>query len=245
VKNPIDKLISILLSLIPFFLMLNVLTPQARAVEVRTFSKNGISLNANGTYGYKHGAMKVSQYFTSNYNDDEQRWEVTPTNNGLSVLRNIAHDKCFNSYQTAIGTTPNLFPCNTNDPDQQVSIEGDTITHAATGLQLNLGDRNDTPVVWKNASGKVSVQGGNEGSAAFWGAVGGAVVTVSVEKIVEKTIDTIIDEINKDTFPEPKDNVYFQIKNSDPSKWDEVATLCDRLKGRLVWQSDLKTCRSD
>jgi hypothetical protein len=240
VKNPIDKLISILLSLIPFILMLNVFTPQARAGEVRTFSKNGISLNANGAYGYKHGAMKVSQYFTSTYNDDEQRWEVTPTPNGLNILRNVAHNKCFNSYQTALGTTPNLFPCDPNDPDQQVRINGDTIVHAATGLELNIGDRNDTPVVWKNAGGGVSVQGGNEGSAWFWGLVGGALVTYTVEK----SLDEVQKNLNQGKKIEPIDNHYFQIKDSDPSSWEEVSELCDRVKGKLTWQDGLKTCRS-
>jgi hypothetical protein len=241
VKNPIDKLIKTILGLIPILLMMNLLAPAAKAGEVRTFSKNGISLNANTAYGYKHGAMKVSQYFTSTYSDNEQRWEVIPTNNGLSVLRNVAHNKCLNSYQTSIGTTPNLYPCDTNDQDQQVRVSGDTIIHATTGLQLNLGDRNDTPVIWKNAGSTVSVQGGNGASAGFWGAVGGAMVTIAVEK----TVETIADELNKGEVPESTDNVYFQIKNSDTSSWGEVATLCDRVKGRLVWQSNLKTCRSD
>jgi hypothetical protein len=126
--------------------------PEAKAGEVRSISKNGISLNANGAYGYKHGAMKVSQYFTSNYVDNEQLWEVTPIGSGKSNLRNIEYNKCLNSYQTQVGSSPNLFPCDSNDPDQQVIVNGDTITHAATGLQLNLGERNDTAVVWKNAN---------------------------------------------------------------------------------------------
>jgi hypothetical protein len=126
--------------------------PKANANEVRTITKNGISLNANPTYGYKHGAMKVSQYFTSNYVDNEQRWELIPSGFGSVILRNIALDKCFNSYQTQVGSTPNLYPCDTKDDDQRVRVNNDTITHVATGLQLNLGDRNDTPVVWKQTN---------------------------------------------------------------------------------------------
>jgi hypothetical protein len=130
--------------------------PNANANEVRTISKNGISLNANPTYGYKHGAIKVSQYFTSNYVDNEQRWEIIPIGSGKSILRNIEYNKCFNSYQTQVGSTPNLYPCDGNDSDQQVILNGDSIIHAATGLQLNLGDRNDTPVVWKSGLNEIS-----------------------------------------------------------------------------------------
>jgi hypothetical protein len=197
--------------------MLNVFTPQARAGEVRTFSKSGISLNANGAYGYKHGAMKVSQYFTSTYNDDEQRWEVIPTGNGNNILRNIAHNKCLNSYQTAIGTTPNLFPCDTNDTDQQVRINGDAITHTATGLELNIGDRNDTPVVWKKAGSGVTVQGGNEGSIGFWGFVVGGAATLVVEKALT---------------PNKQKWISFE---EDHETWEEVNKRCVKEAGYLQW----------
>jgi hypothetical protein len=129
-------------------------TPNANANEVRTISKNGISLNANPTYGYKHGAMKVSQYFTSNYVDNEQRWEIIPIGSDKSILRNIEYNKCLNSYQTQVGSTPNLYQCDGNDSDQQVIVNGDSIIHVYSGLELNLGDRNDTPVVWKKAQAK-------------------------------------------------------------------------------------------
>jgi hypothetical protein len=121
----------------------------ANANEVRVIVKNGIALNANATYGYKHGAMKVSQYLTSDYFDNEQRWEIIPIGSGKVILRNIEYNKCLNSYNTKVGSTPNLFPCDSADIDQQVIIDGDTITHASTRLKLNLGDQNDAIVKWK------------------------------------------------------------------------------------------------
>jgi hypothetical protein len=121
----------------------------ANANEISVISKNGIALNANATYGYKHGAMKVSQYLQSDYFDNEQRWEIIPIGSGKSILRNIEYNKCLNSYQTKVGSTPNLYNCDSSDIDQQVIVNGEIITHASTGLQLNLGDRNDSVVKWK------------------------------------------------------------------------------------------------
>jgi hypothetical protein len=150
-KRLFNNFVSTVLALATGITSIVVNPSNAKAGEVRVISKNGIALNANPTYGYKHGAMKVSQYLTSNYFDNEQRWEVIPIGSGKSLLRNVEYNKCLNSYQTQVGSTPNLFACDTNDIDQKVILNGDTITHAATGLQLNLGDRNDTPVVWKQA----------------------------------------------------------------------------------------------
>jgi Protein of unknown function (DUF2599) len=151
-KNLIQNLINSIFSNLIVLISLSLTSILAKAGEVRTVAKNGIALNANPVYGYKHGGMKVSQYFTSTYNDDEQKWEVIPTNNGLSVLRNIAHNKCFNSHQTSVGSIPNLYGCDINDPDKQVIINGNSIIHGVTGLELNLGDQNDTVVSWKQTN---------------------------------------------------------------------------------------------
>jgi hypothetical protein len=148
-KRLFTKFVSTIIALTSGITALVSNPSSANANEVRVIAKNSIALNANATYGYKHGAMKVSQYLTSDYFDNEQRWEIIPIGSGKSILRNIEYNKCLNSYQTKVGSTPNLYNCDSSDTDQQVIVDGDTITHALTGLQLNLGDRNDTVVKWK------------------------------------------------------------------------------------------------
>jgi hypothetical protein len=70
--------------------------------------------------------------------------------------------------------------------------------------------------------------------------VGGAMVSYSVEK----TLDEVQKNLNQGKKIEPIDNHYFQIKDSDPSSWDEVSNLCESVNGKLTWQDGLKTCRS-
>ncbi len=149
-KKLIDSLIKSLFASIYILITISITTAPAKAGEVRTISKNGISLNANPAYGYKHGQLKVSQYSTSTYNDDEQKWELIPSGNNTNLLRNLAHKKCFNSHQTTVGSIPNLYNCDINDDDQKVIVNGGTIIHAKTGLLLNLGDKNDSVVSWKD-----------------------------------------------------------------------------------------------
>jgi hypothetical protein len=161
-KGLIQKFTALLTSLITVLVWIGINSHSAKANEVRTFSKNNISLNANDIYGSKDGHTKVSQFTTSNYRDDEQLFEVIPLGGDKNLLRSIAKDKCVNSYLTAVGTTPNLYPCDANDQDQQMIVHGDDIIHAATGLQLNLGQRNDTPVVWINPNSNSLIQGNSE-----------------------------------------------------------------------------------
>jgi hypothetical protein len=161
-KGLIQKFTALLTSLITVLVWIGINSHSAKANEVRTFSKNNISLNSNDIYGSKDGHTKVSQFTTSNYRDDEQLFEVIPVGGEKNLLRSIAKNKCVNSYLTAVGTTPNLYPCDANDQDQQMIVRGDDIIHAATGLQLNLGQRNDTPVVWINPNSNSLIQGSSE-----------------------------------------------------------------------------------
>jgi hypothetical protein len=157
-SNMIRLLFSTLL-----ILYLGTLSKPAKAGEVRVFEKNGIALNVNKAFGLKHNKIVISQYSKSNYLDNEQRFEVIPVFQDASLLRNLATNECFNSYLTTVGSIPNIWTCNTNDKDQWVKIRGNDIYSYTTGLQLNLGDSNNTVVKWKNpinvpVSGKTVTQ---------------------------------------------------------------------------------------
>jgi hypothetical protein len=151
-KCLMDNLINSMFATIYILVSLIITTPPAKAGEVKTIVKNGIALNANPVYGYKNGLIKVSQYFVSNYNDPEQQWEVIPVGGGKSILRNIQFDKCLNTYQISVGSTPNLYNCDSNDDDMKVILNDNIITDPRFGLILNLGDANDTAVVWKQSN---------------------------------------------------------------------------------------------
>jgi hypothetical protein len=208
-KGLIQKFTALLTSLVTVLVWIGINSHSAKANEVRTFSKNNISLNANDIYGSKDGHTKVSQFTTSNYRDDEQLFEVIPLGGDKNLLRSIAKDKCVNSYLTAVGTTPNLYPCDSNDQDQQMIVRGDDIIHAATGLQLNLGQRNDTPVVWINPNSNSLIQGNSESKQKSF-IPGGYIDEVESKP---QTFNTC-PEIKRDEIRKPGDVYYIQHVNS-------------------------------
>jgi hypothetical protein len=143
------KKISIFLSL-SLINLIPIFCKPAAAGEIRRFEKNGISLNANSAFGFKHGQIIASQYKTAN-NDLEQMFETINLGKDNYLIRNLALNKCLNSYRTIVNSSPNYFPCNSNDSDQFMKIQGNDIYHSASGLVLNLGEQNNSVVKWKSA----------------------------------------------------------------------------------------------
>ena len=140
------KVQSVLLKLQNFNLNIGI-TP----AEARTYINNGIALNANGSgaYGTKHGKPQVSQFAYQPGDSEQENFEDISLGNGKKLIK--SHLGCVNSHQTKVGSVPNFFPCDRNDPDQQFQENtGNTIIHAASGLKLNLGVGSDQVVRFVN-----------------------------------------------------------------------------------------------
>jgi hypothetical protein len=119
----------------------------AKAEDGIRFSKNGISLNANPAFGYKHGKVIASQFSTVQ-NDFEQLFEQNPVGNSAFLIKSKSLGECLNSYLTIVGSNPNFYPCNSNDTDQQMLVVDGEIYHKASGLKLNIGSKNNSTVSW-------------------------------------------------------------------------------------------------
>jgi hypothetical protein len=118
-----------------------------KAEEGIRYSKNGISLNANPAFGYKHSKVIASQYNTIQ-NDIEQLFQQNPVGNGTYLIKSMSLGECLNSYLTVVGSSPNFYPCNPNDTDQQMLIVNGEIFHKASGLKLNIGSNHNSKVSW-------------------------------------------------------------------------------------------------
>ena len=94
----------------------NVVEPAQANTSVR-YSKNGISLNVNPSFGYKHGAILGSQY-RDTPNDPEQLFNEIYIDNDTFLIESVAKPgKCANAYQATPGSTINFYPCDKNDRD--------------------------------------------------------------------------------------------------------------------------------
>lgn len=116
---------------------------QEASAADNAYVNNGIAINANGSgaWGMKHGRPIVSQY-KYDPSDPEQRTEDIDIGNGKKLIKtNLG---CLNAHNQVIGANINAFPCDRNDPDQQV-LNGnkDEIVFASSGLKVNLGERSD------------------------------------------------------------------------------------------------------
>jgi hypothetical protein len=75
--------------------------------------------------------------------------------------------------------------------------------------------------------GEVAKAGGNEGSATFWGFVGGGLATYALERGFDKL---------------SKWEILFISLDEDHESWAEVSGRCRRQAGFLEWSNNQKTC---
>ena len=194
---------------------INVLgAKSASANEHKKFVQNGISLNANtsGVYGYSYGSPNVSQY-TFDPNDSEHDFELIPAGNNANLIKNPKNGKCVNSHQTRIGSTPNFYHCNPNDPDQKFNTNSNVPIHIQSGLKMDLGSGNDRKITMVSAGSEVKPQF----VVPLIRAVGSYLVGKGIEEAFEG------------------DEVKWVSLEEDGKSWDEEVLRCRRDAGYLKW----------
>ena len=199
---------------------INVLgAKSASANEHKKFVQNGISLNANtsGVYGFSYGSPNVSQY-TFDPNDPEHDFELIPAGNNANLIKNPKNGKCINSHQTRIGSTPNFYNCNPNDPDQQFNTNSNVPIHIQSGLKMDLGSGNDRKIKMVSNPSNIQPQGGNNASAQFWG---GVFTGVIVEEVAKQVING--------------DKIKWVSLEQEGESWESANLKCRHDGGHLNW----------
>jgi hypothetical protein len=144
ILNPFSKVVTFFTASL---LILSSFIPSAKADSTEVLESNGIALNVNSVYGYKHGHLNVSQYSKSSGYDPEQQWILHDLHDGTFNAESIAkRGECVNANNPQVGSTVNIMPCDSNDPEQKLKKENGSIVLAKYNLRLNLGEANDTVV---------------------------------------------------------------------------------------------------
>jgi Ricin-type beta-trefoil lectin domain len=115
-----------------------LLSPAAIA---ETFSIGGTALNTNNLFKSKDGHPLMSTWPLS-LTDNDQQFDRLSGN----LLKHRSTGKCLNAYKPAVGSTVNVYPCNTSDGDQKfniISVGNNTnqIQRAGTNLCLDMPNR--------------------------------------------------------------------------------------------------------
>jgi hypothetical protein len=128
-------------------LAVNTFVFEAKADSTEVIENNNIALNLNSIYGYKHGHLNVSQYTKTPGYDPEQQWNLKDLHDGTFIAESVANPgECINAHNPQLGSTINVMPCDSNDPEQKLKKEYGSIVMANYNYRLNLGDANDTVV---------------------------------------------------------------------------------------------------
>lgn len=118
----------------------------AKAESGIRYESNGISLNVNPTYGYKHGGIQASQYNSAS-NDKEQLFNEINNSDGSKLIESQAYPgKCLNIHKPITGSIPNFLPCDQNDDDMKFRSLNGQLYHRSSTLKVDIGSRNDSIV---------------------------------------------------------------------------------------------------
>jgi Ricin-type beta-trefoil lectin domain/Peptidase family M23 len=132
--NPVTKIVGII------FIGLSFVVTVMPAAMAETFSIDGMALNTNNQFPLKDGYPIMSTW-PLNPNDNDQQFDRQG-----NLLRHRSTGKCLNAYQPSVGSTVNVYPCNSNDGDQKFAILSaggniNLIQRMGTNLCLDMDSR--------------------------------------------------------------------------------------------------------